>query len=179
MKLSDIKISEAFANSIPSEEKLNECRNNWNQWNRQDRYVVINPDNILIDGYIQYLILKENNIDEAEIKISNRRKKRWYRKNMEDWNVPHYRNEPTTYIYGVHPNSKSGKEFVWRVPKTWSEAGWEDGLNIGDEILVTTKFGIKPVVVTKIEISDKCPVDFRVKKVERREIRRNSVAVEL
>ena len=31
MKLSDIKISEAFANSIPSEEKLNECRNNWNQ----------------------------------------------------------------------------------------------------------------------------------------------------
>ena len=57
MKLSDIKITDAFANSIPSEEKLNECRNNWKQWNRQDRYIVVNPDNVLIDGYIQYLVL--------------------------------------------------------------------------------------------------------------------------
>ena len=61
MKLSDIKISEAFANSIPSNKKLNECRNNWNQWNRQDRYIVVNRENELIDGYIQYLVLKENN----------------------------------------------------------------------------------------------------------------------
>lgn len=165
MKLSDIKISEAFANSIPSEYKMNECRNNWNQWIRQDRYIVVNPDNILIDGYIQYLVLKENNIEEAEIKISNRRKKRWHRKNAEDWNIPHYRNETTTYIYGVHPNSKNEKEFVWRVPKSWSELGWGDGLNIGDEILVATKFGIKLVVVTKINISDKCPVNMPVKRV--------------
>ena len=83
MKLSDIKISEAFANSVPREEKMNECRNNWNKWNRQDRFIVVNPDNVLIDGYIQYLVLKENKIDEAEIKISDRRKKRWYRKNVK------------------------------------------------------------------------------------------------
>ena len=57
MKLSDIKISDAFANSVPSEEKLNECKNNWNQWNRQDRYIVVDHDNVLIDGYIQYLVL--------------------------------------------------------------------------------------------------------------------------
>ena len=62
MKLSEIKISEAFANSIPSEEKMNECRNNWNQWNRQDRYIVVNSDNVLIDGYSKYLVLKENNV---------------------------------------------------------------------------------------------------------------------
>ena len=36
MKLTDIKISEAFANSIPSEDKMNECRNNWNLRNRQE-----------------------------------------------------------------------------------------------------------------------------------------------
>ena len=93
MKLSDIKISDAFANSIPRVEKLNDCRNNWNLWNRQDRYIVINPDNVLIDGYIQYLVLKENNVEEVEVKISNRRKKRWYRKNVEDWNVTHYKND--------------------------------------------------------------------------------------
>ena len=168
MKLSDIKISDAFADSIPNEEKMNECRNNWKQWNRQDRYIVINPDSVLIDGYIMYLVLKENGIEEAEVKISNRRKKRWYRKNVEDWNIPHYRNETTTYVYGKHPYSENKKEFVWRVPKTWSESGWEDGLNIGDEILVDTKFGIKPVVVTKIELSDKCPVNIPVKRVVKR-----------
>ena len=168
MKLSDIKISEAFANSIPSNKKLNECRNNWNQWNHQDRFIVVNPDNVLIDGYIQYLVLKENNVEEAEVKISTRRKKRWYRKNVKDWNIPHYRNETTTYVYGVHPYSENKKEFVWRVPKSWSELGWEDGLNISDEILVDTKFGIKPVVVTKIEIADKCPINIPVKRVAKR-----------
>ena len=165
MKLVDIKISDAFANSIPSEKKLNECRNNWTQYNRQDRYIVVNPDNVLIDGYIQYLVLKENNVEEVEVKISTKRKKRWYRKNVKDWNIPHYRNETTTYVYGVHPNSKSEKEFVWRVPKSWSELGWEDGLNIGDEILAATKFGIKPIVITNIEITDKCPVNIPVKRV--------------
>ena len=54
---------------------------------------------------------------------------------------------------------------MWRVPKSWSELGWEDGLNISDEILVDTKFGIKPVVVTKIEIADKCPINIPVKRV--------------
>ena len=168
MKLSDIKINNAFANTTPKENKMNECRNNWNNYHLQDRYLVVNTDGFLIDGYVQYLVLKENNIEDAEVKISNRRKKRWYRKNVEDWNVPHYRNETTTYVYGVHPNSKSGKEFVWRVPKSWSELGWEDGLDIGDEILVTTKFGIKHIVITKIEISDKCPVNMPVKRVVKR-----------
>ena len=168
IKLSDIEINEAFAKSIPSESKMQECRNNWNMWHRQDRYIVVNHNNVLIDGYIQYLVLKENNVEEADIKISARRKKRWYRKNTKDWDIPHYRNEVTTYIYGVHSNSKSGNEFVWRVPKSWSEAGWEDGLEIGDKILVDTKFGIKPVVVTKIEISDKCPINIPVKRVVNR-----------
>ena len=74
----------------------------------------------------------------------------------------------STYVYGVHPNSKSGNEFVWRVPKSWSELGWEDGLNIGDEILVNTKFGTKPIIVTKIENLEKCPVNIPVKRVVKR-----------
>ena len=174
-KLSDIKISDAFANSIPSEEKLNECRNNWKQWNRQDRYIVVNPDNVLIDGYIQYLVLKENNVEEAEIKISTRRKKRWYRKNVEDWNIPHYKNETTTYVYGVQPNSNCNKEFMWRVPKsmTW----FSENVQVGDSILCQTKFGIAPVIVTRVEVLDKCPVDFRVKKVASKEIRRGEYTV--
>lgn len=177
IKLDDIKISDAFANSIPSDEKLNECRNNWTQYNRQDRYIVVNPDNVLIDGYIMYIVLKENGIEEAEVKTSTRRKKRWYRKNVEDWNILNYRNETTKYVYGKHPNSNCDKEFMWRIPKsmTWLS----ENVQVGDSILCQTKFGIAPVIVTKIEVLDKCPVDFRVKKVCNNEIRRNGIVVEI
>ena len=167
MKLSDIKISEAFANTIPKEEKLEECRKNWNENHCQDRFVVVNRKNILIDGYIQYLILKESNVDEAEVKISNKCRERWNRKPVKKNFVPQYRDELTTYIFGVHPYSVK-KEFVCRVPKTWSEAGWEDGLSVGDSILVDTKFGTRRIEITKIEFLDKCPIDIPVKRVVKR-----------
>ena len=166
MKLSEIKISNAFALTTPKDDKLNACRNYWKENHEQDRDIVVNKNNVLIDGYIQYLVLKENNVEEAEIKISTRRKKRWYRKNVEDWNIPHYRDETTTYVYGKHPNSNCDKEFMWRVPKsmTWLS----ENVQVGDSILCQTKFGIAPVIVTKVEVLDKCPVDFRVKKVVKR-----------
>ena len=177
MKLSDIKISEAFANSVPSEEKMNECRNNWNQWHRQDRYIVVNSDNVLIDGYIQYLILMEYKEEYAEVKISNRRKKRWERKNIKDWVAPRYKDNPTTYIYGYHPNSKDIKTYMWRVPESWN--GWADNVQIGDMVMCTTKFGYAPVIVNKIEILDECPIDIPVKKVCNKKIKRNGIVLEI
>ena len=176
MKLSDIKISDAFANSIPRVEKLNECRNSWNLWNRQDRYIVVNPNNVLIDGYIQYLVLKENNVEEAEVKISNMRKKCWYRKNMEDWEIPYYRNNTTTYVYGIHPNGKDTKTYMWRVPKSWT--WFAENVRSGDSILCHTKFGSAPVIVTKVEVLDSCPANIRVKKVAKCMIRRDGYTVE-
>lgn len=139
----------------------------WNQFHRQDRYVVIDSENNLIDGYIQYLVLKENGVTEAEIK----RKKRWCRKNVKNWTPPQYRNEETTYIYGMHYNRKKhefSKEYVWRVPKSWSEIGWENNLLPGDDILVSTKRGLKPVTITKIIRTDQCPVDIPVRRVKKR-----------
>lgn len=176
MKLADIKISEAFENSIPSEKKLNECRNNWNQWNRQDRFIVVNPNNVLIDGYIQYLILKENNIEEAEIKIWNCKRRRWFRKNVENC-IPKYRKNPTTYIFGVHPNSNCKREFCWRVSNSWTN--WADNIQIGDTIICSTKNGHAPVIVNKIEVLDECPIDIPVKKVCNKNIRRNGIVVDI
>ena len=176
MKLSDIKINNAFANTTPKENKMNECRSNWNNYHRQDRYLVVNTNGFLIDGYVQYLVLKENNIEDAEVKISNRRKKRWYRKNVEDWNIPHYRNETTTYVYGIHPKNFTDKEYVWRIPKTWTS--FAENIQVGDVIRCYTKFGIAPVVVTKVKMSDQCPVDLQVKKVADKRIRRNGCVVE-
>ena len=60
MKLDDIKIKDTYAMTNPKEHKMRECRDYWDKYRCQDRYIVVNNSNILIDGYIQYLILKEN-----------------------------------------------------------------------------------------------------------------------
>lgn len=171
MKLSEINILPSFAESTPNEEKVCECRYNWRVYHKQDRYIVVDDEGYLIDGYIMYKILIEHKEEYAQVKISNCRKKRWYRKNTEDWNIPHYRNEPTTYIYGKHYNENTeeySKEYVWRVPKSWSDLDWENGLAAGDEILVDTKCGIKKIIITKIERNNVCPIDMPVRRVLRR-----------
>lgn len=171
MKLSDIKIKDSFANTIPREEKMDECRNYWIKHHEQDRYIVVDHDNTLIDGYIQYLVLKEVGEDMAEIKIFDRRQKRWHRKNKQKRlyksKQPSYRERSTVYIFGVHPNSKYQKERVWRVPANWWQ-GWADSLSIGDMLQVQTKYGLAPIIITRIEKLDKCPVDMPVKKVCRK-----------
>ena len=171
MKLSDIKISSAFAESVPSEKKMEECRDNWNTFERQDRWIVVDQNGYLIDGYVMYLVLKENNIEETKVKISARRKKRWYRKNTKGWEEPKYRNNPTTYIYGVHPNSKDTKIYMWRVPKSWGN--WADNLRVGDMIICNTKNGHSPVIVSGIKVSDTCPVEFPVKTVYSKKIKKH------
>lgn len=177
MKLDDIKIRESFENTTPSEEKMDECRYNWSWFHRQDRFIVVDHNNVLIDGYCMYLVLKENNQEYADVKIYHCRKKKWYRKNTKDWKIPRYKDNPTTYIYGTHPNSKDTKTYMWRVPESWN--GWANNVQIGDTIVCATKNGYAPVVVNKIEVLDKCPLDIPVKKVCKKEIRRNGMVVEI
>ena len=169
IKLSDIIVPKYIKESEPSEYKMQCRRKWWNENQTQQRWLVLDRDNVLLDGYIQYLILKENGVEEARF---IRRKAFRHDERRQD-----YRTMPTTYIYGVHPNSNCESEFMWRVPASW--IGWVDNLQIGDTVLCQTKFGYSPVVVTRIEILDKCPVNFRVKKVARREIRRNGMVVEV
>ena len=66
---------------------------------------------------------------------------------------------------------------MWRVPESWN--GWVDNVQIGDTVMCATKFGYAPVVVSKIEILDKCPIDIPIKKVCNKQIRRNGLVVEI
>lgn len=166
MKLSDIKIYDCYKAYTPRNYKINECRNYWNNHQEQDRYLVVNKDGYLIDGYIQYLILTENNIEYAKVAYSNVRKYALNRIKNKKHIEPAYRVQNTTYIYGIHPNLKSTKERIWRVPDSWK--GWENDLLPGDKILVSTKNGIAPIIITNIKYLDTCPVDFPVKKVVRK-----------
>ena len=168
MRLSDIKVSGAFENTTPSKAKMDECRHNWNWYHKQDRFIVVDNNNTLVDGYVQYLVLKENGVELAEVKISNHKRKEWQRKNMDKFKMPAYVNKPTTYIYGRHYRMKHGefsKEYVWRVPKHLLRQGFGVGLQEWDSVLVDTKYGAKPVTVTKIVRLDKCPIDKPVRPV--------------
>lgn len=150
IKLSDIVISSTFAESVPSEQKVQKYKSRFAKTGKQSKFLVLNDENVLVDGYIQYLILKENNVEEAKY-VRYRKKKSTYR------------TQNTTYVYGTHPNSKCTKEFVWRVPKSWSE--FTENIKVGDTIYCKTKFGVAPVVVSKIEVNDLCPIDIPVRKV--------------
>ena len=175
MKLSDITITPAFAETTPNGKKMEECRYNWRMYGKQDRYIVVNHNNVLVDGYIQYLILKEHREEECEV-LDYKKKKHNKRYEKTPKLSPSYKNTLTTYIFGVHPNSNCTKEFCWRVPASWGN--WVDNIEIGDTILCQTKYGFSPVVVNRVEVLDKPPVEFRVKKVAKREIRRNGMVVE-
>lgn len=53
--------------------------------------------------------------------------------------------------------------YMWRVSKRRTDSVYKEILP-GDEVLVATKYGKKPVIITRIETLDKCPTDRVVKK---------------
>lgn len=164
MKLSDIVITKDFVNSNPRQDKIDECRESYLKHGKLDRYIVVNQFNELIDGYILYLVLKENGVEEIPVKISNIRKRRWYRKKISrDYHVTE-----TVYIYGKHYYQSANTfsdEYVWRVPFTKHREGWDKGLQVGDVIFVKTKKGKRPIVITKIITLDSPPIDLPIKTV--------------
>lgn len=156
MKLNDIVITDKFKNTIPKEDKINKCREIYKRDCEPSKQIVIDHKNRLVDGYVQYLVFKENNVEDV---IVNKLAKPRKRPHTE----PYYKNHLTTYIFGIHPNDKKKQERVWRVPNSWK--GWENDILPGDRIIVKTSNGLKPILVTKIEWLEKCPVDVRVKTV--------------
>ena len=173
MRLDDIIIPDVFAANTPSNYKLEECRRNFERFNTQDRYIVVNRNNVLIDGYCAYLVLKEKGIEEAEIKISNIPKKRWKRKNIVSDDA--YRNVPTMYVYGTHINGTTNKEYVWRVQNGSNWDWFKQNIVVGDIVLVDTNGEESQVQVTRIETLDRCPTNHPVKKIVATGIVRNGI----
>lgn len=74
MRLSEIKISADFESSIPNTYKYNKCENYYNKTWNQDRYIVVDEKNVLVDGYIMYLVLKNNGVEFGDSKRITLRK---------------------------------------------------------------------------------------------------------
>ena len=170
IKLSSIKIPKSYAVTTPSEKKVKTKRKKYRKGKL--RAITINTDGFLINGYINYLILKENNVENAEVNIVDIKKN-------DNSNAPEsYRNTRTTYIYGKHPNNKSEKIYTWRIPNAESWRKFSEMILPDDLIFCKTKFGCSPVIVQAIQTVDKCPVEFPVKKVLSKKIIRNGKGLE-
>lgn len=159
MKLSDIKITEAFANTHPNPKKIQTKKDRWMKTGRQDKYIVVDKKNNLVDGYITYLIMKEFGIEE--VKVIRSHKKDLDKKIKE----PSYRTENTTYVWGVHPNSPNEKLYVWRVPSNDNWKEFMENISVGDMIFCFAKGKVSPVIVKAIQNADICPTPLDVKKV--------------
>ena len=170
IKLSSIKIPKSYAVTTPSEKKVRTKRKKYRKGKL--KAITINTDGFLINGYINYLILKENNVEDAEVNIVDIKKN-------DNSNVPEsYRNTRTTYIYGKHPNNKSEKIYTWRIPNKENWMKFSETVLLDDLIFCKTKFGCSPVIVQAIQTVDKCPVEFPVKKVLSKKIIRNGKGLE-
>lgn len=160
INISNIKIDEDFVKCPPSSRKIQLKREKMEALGRQNKPITLDSHWMLTDGYATLLAMKELGYTECECVIKDNTYGN-YEKNI----VLSYRNKPTVYIYGIHKGTAQNppKEYVWRVPTSRKEFV-EKNVLPGDTVICNTRYGNKPVVVTKIETLDKCPVEQRVLK---------------
>lgn len=178
MELSEIKIPTDFESSTPSTLKYEKCEKYYNETGNQDKYIVVDENDVLVDGYIMYLVLKSHDVEYCDAKRLTLRKYKYTDRQREKYGklvtpkkVLTYKEKSTVYIYGKHPNGIIDKEYVWRLPK--SKENMYGVLLPGDLIYCSTKNGIAPVIVTRIEKRDSWDTDLKVKVVCSRIIIRN------
>ena len=162
INLSEIKVPSYMAQTSPNPKKIAKCKKYWLKHHEQDRYIVLNANNEIVDGYVQYLVLKEIGLSSAYIANSQCAIAKHNR--LSDHEKAKIYNHPEpekTYVYGIHPNSTNNKEYVWRVPEGWIDYDPK----VGDLVYCKTKFGVSPVIVTKMERTNKRPVECFIKRV--------------
>ena len=164
INISDIKINENFVKHPPSPRKVQLKREKMEALGRQNKPVTLDTHCTLTDGYATLLAMKELGYTECECIIKDNTYGN-YEKNI----VLSYRNKPTLYICGIHKGTAQNppKEYVWRVTDSKREYVYENVLP-GDTVLCQTKYGLKPIIVTKIVNSDECPIRMRVRKFYRK-----------
>lgn len=159
MLIDDIIIPKVMTDSTPKESKMNRYRSKYKKTLSQDRYIVVNKNGCLVDGYIMYLVLKEFGVKECQVIIS---------KTTDDnaKTIPRYKKMRTAYIYGTHTGDcfNGDKIYVWRVPNSWGNADlMAESIQIGDIVTASTHYGKYPVEVTGILVTNNCPLNMSIK----------------
>lgn len=119
-QIKDIVISEDFKNTTPAERKLQRKEDYFINTGKLPEDIVINDDNVLIDGYTTYLVAVKHGILSANVK-------RGY----------------VELIEAAH--SAGSRLYVWRVP-----ASMHGSIKKGDRCIVRTGNGVNRVAVVNI-----------------------------
>lgn len=136
IKLSEIIVSKAFKRTMPKEEKLNVVREYVKKNGCLDKPVVLRGQ-MLVDGYVRYLVAQENGFEDVP-----------YITDKEFKTLSQAEEKPNKYIVGVFYNCS--KEYTWRVPNRVN-------VDVGDRVLVNSKYGKNGravVTVVKVYQSD-------------------------
>ena len=157
VKIDKIKISDKFKKYKPKDYNVQKHLDKFvNNDYKQYENIVVDDNYVLVDSYIQYLLCKEYGIEEVDIVIR-------HIDNRDDHNPEFYKTQVCTYVYGVHLNGNMEREYVWRVPLSW----YNFHVEIGDKIMCRTKYGLQPVIVTRVETVDNPPREGIIRKVAR------------
>lgn len=118
--IKEIIISEDFKNTPPTEGKMQFKREYLKKTGVLKKNIVINDENVLIDGYTTYLLALENGMDHVSI-------------------IKGY----VEIVEAVH--KKGGKAYSWKVPTHLIGS-----MSPGDKCIVHTSTGVKCVRVVNV-----------------------------
>lgn len=128
MKLDKIKIPEIYLKTPPKQWKLDACREYFREFGHIDRRVVVDKNGVLRDGYVGYLVLKENGVAGCDVVVNSQKQIKRHGK---------------YYLFAVHKGNQ--KEYVWRIPERLLK-----GSGIGRFALVNTRNGLQWVRVKRV-----------------------------
>lgn len=117
IEMNKVIISKAFKSTYPKSHKLENVRNYFEHYGELDKPIVINNSNVLVDGYVRYLIALEYGLDVIPFVYVQEYKE--YNNNILD--------NPVPFITGVFEDGN--KEYVWKNDKNIP-------IEIGDKVEV-------------------------------------------
>lgn len=134
MKISDIRVKRSFKQTEPGAEKMNFCREFYRDNGYIDKPIIVDGRGVLIDGYIRYLVLKENNVNETNVVVRG--------------GISAMQPNIKIYVFGKH--QMDGKEYCWVINKNTSNIEF---LKIGNKAIVKTSRGKQKITITRVEKS--------------------------
>lgn len=145
MKLKDIKISKNFKKHLPSNKKVEAAMEYYQEYGKLDRPIVLNHNNVLIDGYARFKALEKLGLKE-----------------VDDSDENNFSWVETEYVFAHHPEDPNKKTYVWRLIRN----GYE--VLVNDMVPVRCWDGMSGyhntyVVVDKIETLNYKPYNGKIK----------------
>lgn len=116
----DIVISEDFKHTDPAAWKIKRKVDYYEQYGELPEDIIINSENVLIDGYTTYLTARMYDLEYVPVKVG--------------------------YVELIEASHQSGKKsYMWKVPP-----GMYGIIREGDRCIVRTGSGVRSVLVQKV-----------------------------